>query len=246
MKAIPNERVEDEVVDLPLRGTHPQPVRSWSAAVAVVVVLLNLALVGTLLQLSRHLLQSNETFRDSLTSSLKDELSKQAVAQATELEQLRSAVVLTTTENNLLLKIMLLKPGIDRSLAREIAHSVSMRAKEHHRDPDLALSVIAIESDFNPNAVSSAGAVGLMQIMPMWKPMLNIEHDLRHVDTSISNGLKILAFYERRYQTLEMALTAYNKGEVQMDADLKAGRNPSNGYAESIMKAYARIKAWTR
>jgi soluble lytic murein transglycosylase-like protein len=162
------------------------------------------------------------------------------------MEQLRTDVVTTSSENVVFLKILLLKPGIDKGLARDIAHSLTIRAREHHRDPDLILAIIDIESDFNPSAVSHMGAIGLMQIMPMWIETLAIERDLRDIDTSINYGLKILGTYEKIYGTLEMALTVYNKGPTSTNADLKYGRNPFNGYAESIMRTYSRIKSWAR
>jgi len=165
---------------------------------------------------------------------------------ATELEQLRVDVVTTSSENSAYLKVMLLRPGIDKVLARDIAHSVVIRAREHHRDPDLVLSIIAVESNFNPNAVSPMGAVGLMQVMGFWKKELGLDLDLRSVDTNIHVGLDILAMYEKTFGGLEMSLTAYNKGPNAVVADLKAGRVPMNGYSDNILRTYSRIKAWYR
>lgn len=230
MKAILKQTEEHEVVPLPLHSSVPKQ-RVWPL---VVVGVTNLALVALVAFLVRAVMIEKEAIRSAIST------------QMAEMEQLRVDVVTTSSENSLFLKIMLLKPGIDKGLARDIAHSIALRAREHHRDPDLVLAIIDVESDFNPNAVSHMGAMGLMQIMPMWKNKLGIQQDLRHIDTSIDYGLKILAFYEVRYKNIEMALTAYNKGETLMDYDLKAGRNPMNGYAESIMRTYSRIKSWMR
>lgn len=178
--------------------------------------------------------------------SLRAEMTLAMTKTSQELEQLRSDVVLSTSENMTYLKIMVMKPGIDKQLARDIAHSLILRAREHHRDPDLVLAIIDVESDFNPHAVSPTGALGLMQIMPSWKSALAIDKDLRDVDTSINYGLKILGTYEQMFSGLELALTAYNKGPSQVTADMRAGRPPFNGYSESIMRTYARIKTWMR
>ena len=164
----------------------------------------------------------------------------------TDMEQLRTDVVTTSSENVLYLKVMLLKPGIDKQLARDIAHSVAIRAREHRRDPDLVLALIAVESNFNPNAVSPTGALGLTQVMPSWKASLGIKQDLRDVDTSIQTGLHILGAYEQTFGGLELALTAYNRGPTAVYTDMKNGTIPLNGYAENCMKTYARIKAWAR
>lgn len=215
-----------------------RPPRLWPMYFSMVV---NLALIVVVTMLGHLVLEEKKVV------SLEKILIQNAIAkQTTEMEQLRADLTTSASENTILLKVMLLKPGIDRWLARDIAHSVALRSREHRRDPDLVLAIIDVESNFNPNAVSSAGAIGLMQIMPFWKPKLGIEQDLRHVDTSISYGLKILSFYELRYQTLEMALTAYNKGETIMDADLKKGRSPLNGYSENILRSYKRIQSWVR
>jgi len=177
---------------------------------------------------------------------LREELKTGTMQMAGEMEALRTDVVLSTTENNVFLKILLLKPGIDKGLARDIAHSIVIRAREHHRDVDMVLAIIDVESNFNPNAVSHMGAVGLMQIMPAWKNSFGIQLDLRHVDTSINYGLKILGSYEQTFGGIELALTAYNRGPNAVALSMKQGRVPFNGYAENIMRTYARIKAWGR
>jgi soluble lytic murein transglycosylase-like protein len=174
------------------------------------------------------------------------EVTKQATQFASEMEQLRTDVVTTSSENTAYLKVMLLKPGIDKQLARDIAHSVTIRAREHHRDPDMVLALIAVESNFNPNAVSSTGAMGLTQIMPTWKKVFGIDRDLHDVDTSIKYGLDILGSYEQMFGSIELALTAYNRGPIAVSNDMVAHRVPFNGYAENIMRTYTRIKAWTR
>ena len=59
-------------------------------------------------------------------------------------------------------------------------------------------------------------------------------------------GLDILASYEQMFGSLELAMTAYNRGPLGVVNDMKAGRVPFNGYAENIMRTYSRIKAWAR
>jgi soluble lytic murein transglycosylase-like protein len=171
-----------------------------------------------------------------------------AVVQAntTEMEKLRAEVMLSTGENMTYLKVMLLRPGIDKQLARDIAHSVTLRAREFHRDPDLVLALIDVESNFNPHAVSPVGAIGLTQIMPHWRETLKIDRDLRDVDTNINTGLTILAMYEKTFGWIELALTAYNKGPNAVSDDMKRGRVPYTGYSSDVMRTYSHIKSWTR
>ena len=174
------------------------------------------------------------------------EVSRQANQFASELEQLRTDVVLTSSENSVFLKVLLLKPGIDKGLARDIAHSLVIRAREHHRDPDLVLALLDVESNFNPNAISPMGALGLGQVMPIWKKSLGIECDLHSVDCNINYSLKILGSYQQTYGSLELALTVYNRGPVGVNLDMRAGHTPFNGYADNVMRTYSRIKTWTR
>ena len=196
-----------------------------------------LLLTGAVVVIGYQIVQQR-VFQASVSSSLS--------TYQGEMEQLRTDVVTTSSENVLYLKVMLLKPGIDKQLARDIAHSVALRAREHHRDPDLVLALIAVESNFNPNAVSPTGALGLTQVMPSWKASLGIKQDLRDVDTSIQTGLHILGAYEQTFGGLELALTAYNRGPTAVYNDMKKGEIPLNGYAENCMRTYSRIKAWAR
>lgn len=62
--------------------------------------------------------------------------------------------------------------------------------------PDLVLALIQVESAFKADAVSSAGAVGLMQIMPFWISELGLPiDDLTHPPRNLRYGCTILAHY---------------------------------------------------
>jgi soluble lytic murein transglycosylase-like protein len=73
-----------------------------------------------------------------------------------------------------------------------------------------------------------------------------MDRDLHDVDTSIKYGLDILGTYEQMLGSIELALTAYNRGPLAVSNDMAAHRVPFNGYAENIMRTYTRIKAWAR
>ena len=78
--------------------------------------------------------------------------------------------------------------------------------------PQLVLAVIDVESSFNPFAVSPAGAVGMMQVMPFWPQELGLtKRDLLDVEMNIRMGTSILAYYlERERGDYRRALARYN------------------------------------
>jgi soluble lytic murein transglycosylase-like protein len=80
-------------------------------------------------------------------------------------------------------------------------------------------------------------------VMPHWKRVLGITGDLTDPETNIRAGLQILGFYLEMYQDLEMALTAYNRGPGPVDAALRKGSSPNNGYAPKVLATYERLKA---
>jgi soluble lytic murein transglycosylase-like protein len=86
------------------------------------------------------------------------------------------------------------------------------RAGEARLPPGLVMALIAVESRFDRWAVSPAGAVGLMQVMPFWPERLGMRrYELVHVAPNIHMGCAILRFYlgyERN--DVRKALARYN------------------------------------
>lgn len=78
--------------------------------------------------------------------------------------------------------------------------------------PGLVMAIIDVESGFNRYAVSYAGAVGLMQVMPFWPESLGMRrHQLVKVPENIRMGCAILRFYLKRDAgNVARALARYN------------------------------------
>lgn len=90
-----------------------------------------------------------------------------------------------------------------------LVHSEATRAQ---LSPELVLAVIDIESKFDRYAVSSAGAVGLMQIMPFWLDEIGKPGDnLFHMRTNLRFGCTILKYYLTKEKgNVVHALARYN------------------------------------
>lgn len=89
---------------------------------------------------------------------------------------------------------------------------VHQEATRAELSPELVLAVIEVESNFDRYAVSVAGALGLMQIMPFWKEEIGRPEDnLLHLDTNLRYGCTILKFYlDKEDGDLRDALGRYN------------------------------------
>ena len=85
------------------------------------------------------------------------------------------------------------------------------RPGETRLPPGLVMAVIAVESRFDRWAVSSAGAVGLMQVMPFWPRELGVQNQLVRVEPNIRMGCEILRYYLRvENRNWTRALARYN------------------------------------
>jgi len=91
----------------------------------------------------------------------------------------------------------------------KLVHSEARRA---NLDPELVLALINVESNFDRFAISSAGAQGLMQVMPFWLDEIGRPDDnLFDIATNLRLGCTILNIYLKREQgNLHKALARYN------------------------------------
>ncbi|MDP4178127.1 MAG: lytic transglycosylase domain-containing protein [Bacillota bacterium] len=93
-----------------------------------------------------------------------------------------------------------------------IDQAVDEASKKYNVDRNLINAVIEQESSFNPNSVSSAGAVGLMQLMPSTASELGVS-DPFNVEQNVDGGTKYLRELLDMYgNSKELALAAYNAG----------------------------------
>ncbi|MDZ4733146.1 MAG: lytic transglycosylase domain-containing protein [Nitrospirota bacterium] len=125
----------------------------------------------------------------------------------------------------------------------ELEQAVSRAAQQHHVQPALLLAVMKAESSFNPTAVSRAGAVGLMQLIPETA----IRHGVRNLydaNDNITGGAKHLRYLlDRFHGNIRLALAAYNAGERKVE---RYGQIPpykeTQDYVKKVLVYYRSYK----
>jgi len=89
---------------------------------------------------------------------------------------------------------------------------IRLASIENNLDPALLEAIIKVESDFDPAALSKAGAVGLMQLMQSTADQYQVQ-DRYNPRENIKAGAKHLSYLLNRFGgNLKLALAAYNAG----------------------------------
>jgi len=109
----------------------------------------------------------------------------------------------------------------------------------HAVDPNLVMAVVQAESGGNPNALSTKGAAGLMQLMPATAAALGVENRF-DPEENIASGIRYLSELLDRFKSVEVALWAYNAGPTAV----RQGRMPleTQEYVPKVLRlrrAYA-------
>lgn len=100
---------------------------------------------------------------------------------------------------------------------RELEPLIKRHSFQQQLHPALIRAVIKAESNFDPRAVSRAGAIGLMQLMPQTAVRLDVR-DMFDPDENVGGGTKYLRqLLDRFHGNLPLALAAYNAGENIVD-----------------------------
>ena len=123
------------------------------------------------------------------------------------------SVVRTDPRTGRLVRIVIGPPG---SRARKVDPAMRTLAEQTARDmkidPALVQSVIEVESNYDPYAVSNKGAQGLMQLMPATAKRFGVKNSFDPKE-NIEAGVQYLKFLQNKFQDERLAIAAYNAGE---------------------------------
>ena len=203
--------------------------RLYSLAKAT-LALIGLAAVFTLMLLpsERHLLRNT---LPGLVAEAAEDASEGSAAEPATLEE-----GVEEREQRALAEFISKRWRIAETAATSFV-SIAYRAGERYSvDPVLILSVVAIESRFNPVAESVVGAKGLMQIIPKYHLDKLLDHGgeeaLLDPEVNINVGARILHEYYRRLQDQEAALQRY----------AGAFDEPTSRYAAKVFEERMRLE----
>lgn len=150
-----------------------------------------------------NLKTTEDVYKKQLNKGLEEILNQQHAFEVT-LEEYQKLIIPTDV------LILHLNARVDPELAKIIGKHVEENAKKFNLPVNLILSIIYAESKFNPFAVSSVGAKGLMQVYPkVHKDRIN-GANLFHVNENVRLGCEIFReYYDRKNGDLTKAIHAY-------------------------------------
>ena len=130
----------------------------------------------------------------------------------------------------------------------EYEHIVRAHARSYDLDPALLAAVVYVESRFDPDAESPAGAIGLMQLLPDTAKGIALRTggdrfvvaDLRNPEINIRYGSWYLDHLRERYRELKFVLAAYHAGQGNVDRWREDGSGivfpETRGYVGEVMR----------
>lgn len=134
--------------------------------------------------------------------------------------------------------LAMLSPA-EASMRADMRRLVVEEAMNSHVPPSLAMAVAKVESDFQPKALSTAGARGVMQIMPatamgeygvhageLWNARLNVQLGIDFLE-------QLIARYDGRW---DLALSHYNGGSVMRTRSGMESLPATRKYVEAVLK----------
>lgn len=129
-----------------------------------------------------------------------------------------------------------------RNFSGQYDHVIQEAARRQGLDPLILKAVMKVESDFNPYAVSSKGAQGLMQLMPATAREMNVRRVFDPVENVHGGAAYLRKMLNRFSGDLRLALAAYNAGPKAVEQH--RGVPPfdeTRRYIQKVQSAYASL-----
>lgn len=121
---------------------------------------------------------------------------------------------------------------VSKEDAKEIVSAIHKWSTEFKLDPKMLLAIARQESNFNKYAISTSGAYGVMQVIPVWHKQKIVDaHDLLgnpeifNIHTNVYLGARVFADCSKRHKTTTKALECYYG-------------KPDTGYAKQVLAHY--------
>jgi len=127
---------------------------------------------------------------------------------------------------------------------RRYTPMIDQLALRHGLDANLVHAVVTMESAYDPRATSSKGAVGLMQLMPGTAERYGV-YDREDPEDNLSGGVRYLKDLLKQFQSLHLALAAYNAGEgaVQKYGNKIPPYPETQNYVRKVIQHYKKLKS---
>ncbi|MCC2641834.1 MAG: protein of unknown function, putative Lytic transglycosylase [Nitrospira sp.] len=126
--------------------------------------------------------------------------------------------------------------------APPVASLIAAHASQYALDPALLHAVIKVESNFNPQAVSPKGALGLMQLMPLTATALDVLDPFDPNDNIRAGAALLRRLLDRFEGDLSLALAAYHAGERRVSRAVGTPLLPGTQlYVERVLRQYDRF-----
>lgn len=136
---------------------------------------------------------------------------------------------------------------------RMLSELIISQSRQYEIDPLVVMAIIKTESNFQKHAVSIKGAIGLMQLRPFTANSIAQEvsdayytraESLKDSRLNIKLGIYYLSKMIARFDSLELALEAYNRGPSRLRRQLIRGHKIRHVYADRVMSSYRKFRQY--